>query len=406
MIIKMLKRSLILALVTMGAVTAHGQPLRHATPVLAGMDASHFSYADSLIYDAIDRGETPGAVLIVIRDSLVVYRKAYGWMETQPQQVPMAPNTLFDLASLTKPIATATAVMKLLEQGQLRLSDRISVHVPEFERYYGGRVALTDQPRVVDLLTHTANFPFYLPVQQIKRLYGEHTADSVMTWISEIPFRTRPNADFVYSCPSFLALQKVVENITGHDLDTYTRTHIFEPLGMHETMYLPPASLAQRIAPTSYSPGGEVLRGVVHDPVARELMDGISGNAGLFSTADDLAIYAAMMLNGGAINGVRVLSPATVRAMTRLPEHAPENGRLLGWDLSSRFSSNRGDLPGRNTYGHTGYTGTSIIIDPDARTALVLLTNRVYPDDRGNVVDLRAKIANVVAASVVTDPAW
>ncbi len=399
----MMKKTVLLALMLPLASAAWGyeHSLTEAEPEIMGMDPVYLTLADSLIETSIDEGEIPGAVLVVVRDSVIVYRKAFGWKQTMPEQQEMLPGTIFDLASLTKPVATATAAMKLVEQGRLRLSDPISKYVPEYRRFYGGEVRDRDQPRVVDLLTHTAGLPFYLPVDQLRRFYGEAAADSLMSYMSAIPFRPQRDAEFNYSCPTFITLQKVVEEVTGSDLATWTRDHIFEPLGMNNTSYLPYPDMHHRIAPTQYDKLQGELRGIVHDPIARDLMQGISGNAGLFSNGDDLAVFASMMLNNGMLRGRRILSPATVRIMTTIPEGKSESGRVLGWDHSSSFSSNQGDLTGENTYGHTGYTGTSMIIDPDARTAVILLTNRVYPDDSGSVVDLRAKVANVVAASVI-----
>lgn len=398
----MIKVSISLFLITVMIVyTGLSRPLPEISPEFMGMDPVQLTYADSLIEASINDGDIPGAVLVIVRDSVIVHRKAFGWMQTIPGRVEMNIETVFDLASLTKPVATATAVMKLLEQGRLRLSDPVSDYIPEYGRFFGARVAGREQPSVIDLLTHTAGMPFYLPVEQIQRLYGKHTADSLMTYMSEIPFRPHPDASFTYSCPSFIALQKIVEEVTGSDLATWTRDHIFEPLGMSNTTFLPDPAIHHRIAPTRYHEEEGELRGVVHDPVARELMKGISGNAGLFSTGDDLALFAAMLLNKGEIYGMRVLSSASVRFMTAVPEGKEDSGRTPGWDLSSVFSSNRGDLFGKNTYGHTGYTGTSMIIDPDTRTAVILLTNRVYPDDTGSITDLRARIANVVAASII-----
>ena len=382
-------------------VSSVAQPLQHAAPGFMNMDPAHLLAVDSLVSDAIDSGLTPGAVLIVVRDSLIVHREAYGWMQKKPEMREMHINTIFDLASLTKPLATGVAIMKLVEDGHIRLTDPISKYVPQFARFGGTELPLREQPRIIHLLTHTAGLPSYAPVRQLEELYGPDAGDSLMTWVCALPYRAAPGTDLTYSCPSFITLQQVVEEVTGMDLATWTRLHIYEPLGMLETYFLPNVALLDRIAPTVYSEDQGVIAGIVHDPLAREVMNGISGNAGLFSTADDLAIFAAMMLNDGAINGTRILSPAAVRTMTSVPAGYESFGRALGWDLSSAFASNKGDLFGERTYGHTGYTGTSMVLDPDTRTAVILLTNRVYPDDSTSVVDLRAKVANVVAASIL-----
>ncbi len=380
---------------------AGAQPLSHVEPQMMGMDPERLLAADSLIIEAIVSGQTPGAVLAVVRDSFIVYKKAWGWMQREPEMREMHTNTIFDLASLTKPLATAAAIMKLVEDGHIRLTDPVSRYLPEFARFGGMELPLREQPRIIHLLTHTAGLPSYAQVRQLEELYGPAAGDSLMTWLCALPYRAGPGTSFMYSCPSFITLKQVVEAVTGTDLASWTRRHIYEPLGMNETFYLPDAALLDRIAPTIYSDEKGMIAGIVHDPLAREVMRGISGNAGLFSTADDLALFAAMMLNDGAVNGKRIMSPATVRTMTRAPAGLESFGRALGWDLSSSFASNQGDLFGEKTYGHTGYTGTSMVLDPETRTAVILLTNRVYPDDSASVVDLRAKVANVVASSIL-----
>ncbi len=377
------------------------QPLQHASPQKMNLDPVRMLAADSLINDAINSGVTPGAVLVVVRENFLVYRRAYGMMQREPEMRAMHTNTIFDLASLTKPLATGVAIMKLVESGHIRLTDPVSKYVPEFAHFGGMELPLREQPRIIHLLTHTAGLPSYASVRQLEKLYGPEAADSLMTWLCTLPDRAVPGTQLTYSCPSFITLQQVVEAVSGMDLGTWTRRHIYEPLGMHETFYLPDAALLDRIAPTLYRDEEGVIAGVVHDPLARDVMGGISGNAGLFSTADDLAIFAAMMLNDGAVDGRRLLAPATVRTMTSAPVGFESFGRALGWDLSSSFASNQGDLFGTRTYGHTGYTGTSMVLDPDTRTAVILLTNRVYPEDSTSVVDLRAKVANVVAASIL-----
>ena len=384
---------------------ANALQLRYATPGEMGMDPDHLSKADDIIMEAIDSGETPGAVLLIVRDSFIVYNKAWGWMQRHATERKMDPDAIFDLASLTKPVATATAVMKLVEDGRLRLMDPVSDYIPEFAGF--GLIGLPprERPRIIHLLTHTAGLPSYLPVELLTEVFDIHTSDIIMPYMCSLPDRPGAGLDFTYSCPSFITLQKVVEAVTGTDLATWTHEHIFQPLGMHDTFFSPgPDLLAQhllsRIAPTLYSESDGLLSGTVHDPIARQIMNGISGNAGLFSTGKDLALFAAMMLNDGTVNGKRILSPAAVRTMTSLQRGLEFSGRGLGWDLYSPFASNQGDLFGSAAYGHTGYTGTSMVIDPDTKTAVILLTNRVYPDDSGSVISLRARVANVVAASI------
>ncbi len=386
--------------------TTSAQPLQRVSPEEAGMDRQQLFRVDSLILDAIAAELTPGAVLVVVRDSSIVYENAWGWTRRQPEQRDMQTETIFDLASLTKPLVTATAVMKLVEQGHLRLTDPVSKYLPEFARLGGEERPLREQPRIIHLLTHTAGLPSYAPVSELQKQYGEQAGDNLMSYLCAIPDPAAPGTRMTYSCPSFITLKEVVEAVTGTGFDSWTRDHLFAPLGMTDTFFLPVGdpvdeAVLDRIAPTIYNREQGVVAGIVHDPLAREVMGGISGNAGLFSTAGDLALFAAMMLNDGTINGKRILSPATVRTMTEVPAGMEDFGRALGWDLTSSFASNQGDLFGSRTYGHTGYTGTSMVLDPDTRTAVILLTNRVYPDDTTSVVDLRAKVANVVAASIL-----
>ncbi|MFO8028361.1 MAG: serine hydrolase [Cyclonatronaceae bacterium] len=380
---------------------ADARPLNYATPEEMGMDGDRLLLADSLLLDAVRAGDTPGAVLIVVRDSMIVYEKAWGWMQRTPEPREMDRNTIFDLASLTKPLATATALMKLVEDGHLRLTDPVSKYVPEYAHFGGQERPAREQPRIIHLLTHTSGLPSYAPVSQLRDQYGSEADDSLMGYLCALPDRPKPGSGMRYSCPGFISLQQVVEAVTGTDLNTWTRRHLFRPIGMEDTFFLPDETLLDRIAPTVYTEKDGVVAGIVHDPLAREVMGGISGNAGLFSTAGDLALFAAMMLNEGSINGTRVLSPATVRTMTSAPAGFESHGRALGWDLSSSFASNQGNLFGEKAYGHTGYTGTSMVMDPDTGVAVILLTNRVYPDDSTSVVDLRAKVANVVAGSII-----
>lgn len=384
---------------------ANALQLRFASPGEMGMDAHHLAKTDSLILDAIDSGEIPGAVLVIVRDSFIVYSKAWGWMQKHEVERKMEPDAIFDLASLTKPVATATAAMKLVEDGRLRLMDPVSDYIPEFAGFGWVELPRRERPRIIHLLTHTAGLPSYLPVELLTGFFDIYASDIIMPYMCSLPERPGAGLDFTYSCPSFVTLQKVVEAVTGTDLAKWTHEHIFQPLGMHDTFYSPgPGLLAQnvqsRIAPTLYSKSDGLLSGVVHDPLARKIMNGISGNAGLFSTGNDLALFAAMMLNDGLLNGKRILSPAAVRTMTSLQTGLEFSGRGLGWDLISPYASNKGDLFGSAAYGHTGYTGTSMVIDPGTKTAVILLTNRVYPDDSGSVIGLRAKVANVVAASI------
>jgi uncharacterized protein YbbC (DUF1343 family)/CubicO group peptidase (beta-lactamase class C family) len=344
---------------------------------------------DRAIEDAIAQGKLPGAVLLVGHDGQIVYRKAYGNRAVYPKPEAMTVDTVFDLASLTKVVATTSSLMKLFEEGRFRLNDRITQYIPEFQ---GGHSTIT----IRNLFTHFSGLKPDVPL--VPAWSGYQTG---MNLAFTDPPDGPPGARYVYSDINFLLLGELVHRLSGQMLNDYAHDHIFQPLGMNETMFQPPASLLPRIAPTERTPkDGPALRGVVHDPTAR-YMGGVAGHAGLFSTADDLARFAQMMLNGGELNGVRVLSPLTIQKFTE-PQSPPDQPILrgLGWDIDSPHSGNRGELFPIGSYGHTGFTGTSIWIDPSTRTYVILLANSVHPVSRGAITPLRGEVATIAAASV------
>ncbi|HEV3513666.1 MAG TPA: serine hydrolase [Candidatus Sulfotelmatobacter sp.] len=347
------------------------------------------SQVDSIINQAVADGNIPGAVLLVGHNGKVVYRKAYGYRELEPKRVPMTVDTIFDLASLTKVIATTTAVMQLVEQGKVRLNDPLAKYLPDFAQ--NGKEDIT----IRQLLTHYSGLAPDLDLTTPWE--GKNTAYQ----LAEVePPETTPGSGFVYSDINFIMLGALVEKVSGEPLDIYAEQHIFAPLKMTHTRFLPPASWRPKIAPTQYDENNHMLWGVVHDPTARR-MGGVAGHAGLFSTADDLAKFAQALLNGG--DGI--LSPLTVAKMTspQTPPSAPIL-RGFGWDIDSPFSSNRGDLLPVGSYGHTGWTGTSIWIDPTTKTYIILLTNSVHPRGKGNAIGLRVKVATEVAAALSLTP--
>ncbi len=390
-----IRKSMVLVLLFVAVLSA--QHLKIVAPQSENMDGKRLQLADKIIEKAIADSIIPGAVLLVARDNKIVYRKAYGYRQLVPVKRKMEISTIFDLASVTKPVATATSAMILLERGKLRLKDRVSDFLPQFKHKnnFGKPI------RIIHLLTHTSGLPPYAPVKELQAKYGSPNPDSLIAYIGRLPLEHEPGTYFKYSCLNFITLQNIIQTITGQTLKDFSEQHIFKPLGMHDTFYLPPKSKIDRCAATEMQPDGTVLLGVVHDPLARVMNGGISGNAGLFSTADDLAVYAAMMLNDGTWNGKRILSKRAVLKMTSIPKGFEQFGRALGWDVSSDYNSNLGDLFSARAYGHTGYTGTSITIDPQSRTVIILLTNRVHPHDTGSVVRLRGQIANVVASSIL-----
>jgi CubicO group peptidase (beta-lactamase class C family) len=303
---------------------------------------------DAVIEQAIHDGNIPGAVLLVGHNGQVICRKAYGNRALEPRREPMTPETIFDLASLTKVVATTTAVMKLVEQGKIRLNDPVAKYLPEFGQ--NGKEDIT----VRQLLTHYSGLE---PDLDLKTIWeGKETAYQMA--FGEAP-EAPPGSRFSYSDVNFIVLGALLERVSGETLDKYCERRIFAPLKMMHTRFTPPAALRRQIAPTQYDENEHMLRGVVHDPTARR-MGGVAGHAGLFSTADDLAKFAQALLNGGG----GVLSVLSVEKMTR-PEQPPSAPVLrgFGWDIDSPFSSNRGDLLPVGSYGHTGFTGTSNYTD-------------------------------------------
>jgi len=389
------------ALALWGLGNVFGQTLPVESPQKLGFDLQRLKQVDVPIERAIANKQIPGAVLLVARHNKIVYRKAYGWKEVLPHKVKMDVETVFDLASLTKPLATATSVMILLERGRLRLLDKVRDYFPDFIPWQNDSTKEKEDIRLIHLLTHTSGLPPYAPVKKLQQRFGSPAPDSLLEYIARVPRRHAPGTYFKYSCLNFITLQKIVEKISGQSLQIFSHQNIFKPLNMAHTTYRPQGALKKLCAPTELLPNGELLLGKVHDPLARIMMGCISGNAGLFSTADDMAIFAAMLLNNGRYQGRRILSPAAVKALTTVPQGYEKFGRGLGWDLNSAYSSNQGDLFSRQTYGHTGYTGASLVIDPATQTVVILLTNRVHPHDKGSVVRLRSLVSNVVAASII-----
>lgn len=369
---------------------ALGQPLQRVAPEQTGMNSRQLTYADKAIETAINNKEIPGAVLAIVRHGKLAYLKAYGNKQLLPDTEPMNVNTVFDMASVSKAMSTAISAMILIERGQLRLTDRVSLYIPGF----------SEDIRITDLMTHTSGLPPYAPVKELTAKYGAPNPKGLIEYISGCKTNFKPGTDFQYSCLNYIALQHVIETVSGQSLRDFAKTHIFDPLGMQHTDYCPTGETLERCAPTEKQKNGSILKGIVHDPLARIMNAGVSGNAGVFSDANDLAILAAMLLNNGEYNGHRILSPLGVKTMRSIPRHISGLGRALGWDLFSPYASNNGDLFGPNTYGHTGYTGTSITIDPDNDTAVILLTNSVHPDDKGKATRLRSLVANTVAASI------
>lgn len=398
---KLAARGLLLACCGLILTTSTGAQRAAAPGPVAGVDLARLEAIPALVEQAIADRKLPGAVVLVGRGDRVVYQKAIGNRSVSPETEPMTLDTIFDLASLTKVVATTTSVMKLVEDGKIRLNERVSDYVPGFERHNKNNITIRH------LMTHTSGLR--PDVDLAEPWTGSDTA--IHLAMDEVP-TAPPGERFVYSDINYFLLGDIVRRVSGVPLNEFARQNIFEPLGMKDTLFLPPASLAPRVAPTEKctpygwpceGPDLKMLRGVVHDPTARR-MGGVAGHAGLFSTAADLSLFCRMLLDGGrGTNGARILSPLTVAKMTT-PASAPgdPNVRGLGWDIDSSFSSNRGELLPIGSFGHTGFTGTSLWIDPVTKTFVVFLSNRVHPDGKGDVTPLRARVATVVA-SAITD---
>jgi uncharacterized protein YbbC (DUF1343 family)/CubicO group peptidase (beta-lactamase class C family) len=374
---------LLAAMMALAALSPTGHPAEPA------VDPAPLQGIEPAVTESIQRGELPGAVVAVLHDGRMVYRKAIGQRSRMPGQEPVAmtTDTVFDLASLTKPLATAASVMVLMEQGKLRPSDRVALHWPAFAA--NGKEAVT----VEQLLLHTSGLIADNPVSD----YADGR-EKALERVAALKLEAPPGTRFRYSDVGYIVLGELVERVSGRPLDQFAREHLLAPMGLTDTGYRPPEALRARAAPADRAEGRWLL-GEVHDPRARA-MGGVAGHAGLFSTVEDLLTYARMLLDGGTCNGRRIFKTETVAAMTK-PRPVPGGLRSWGWDVNSSYSANRGSAFPRETgFGHTGFTGTSIWVDPTSRTAVVFLSNRLHPDTKGNVTRLRGRVATLAAEAV------
>jgi uncharacterized protein YbbC (DUF1343 family) len=347
---------------------------------------------DEAVEQAIALGQVPGAVLLVAHQGQILHQKAYGARALEPAREEMTLDTIFDAASLTKVVATTSAILKLIEDGRIRLNDRVTEYLPEFQ---GGKSEIT----IRLLMTHFSGLRPDLDL--IPAWSGYETG--IQKALLDVPV-AQPGERFIYSDINFILLGEIVRKISGRALDEFVHEKVFAPLGMQDTMFRPPAGLHPRIAPTEWMKGDQApLRGVVHDQTTR-FMGGVAGHAGLFSTAQDLLKFAEMMLGLGERAGTRIFSPLGVRKFTSPASPADQPIlRGFGWDLDSPFSGNRGDLFPLGSYGHSGFTGTSLWIDPATQTTVILLTNSVHPKRRPPITPLRGKVATIVAAALGLD---
>lgn len=361
-----------------------------ALPVVAaseaGFDETQLAEIGAVIDQAIAEHKLPGCVVAIGRHEQICWLKAFGNRQVEPSLEPMTTDTIFDLASLTKPIATATSVMILIEKGMLRLDDPIVKHWPEFAAE--GKQVIT----VEHLLTHVGG------------LIADNRIDDYQLGVDESwrriaalkPLAT-PRERFIYSDVGFLVLGQLVERVSGQKLNDFAKSNLFEPLGMSETGYRPAPELRVRIVPTDKR-NGEFIRGDVHDPRAH-LLGGVAGHAGLFSTATDLAKFAAAMSQRGRIGETRILGESTWSEMTRARE-VPKGQRCLGWDMRTGYSSNRGTTMSDRAFGHGGFTGTAMWIDPDSGLWVIFLSNRVHPNGKGSVNPLAGRIGTIAAQAL------
>jgi uncharacterized protein YbbC (DUF1343 family)/CubicO group peptidase (beta-lactamase class C family) len=364
-----------------------------------GMSPTRIEHLDEIIKTEIAKKQLPGAVVIVGRKGKVVWRRAYGNRAVEPSPEPMTVDTIFDLASLTKVVATATSMMILVERGLVRFGDPVSRYIPEFGE--SGKKNIT----VEQLLIHRSGLIADNDIKDYEQGPGE-----AMRNVWNLAPLAEAGSKFIYSDVNYIVLAELVKRVSGKPVDQFAAENVFRPLGMKDTGYKPDASLTPRIAPTEKR-GEKWMRGEVHDPRAY-LLGGVAGHAGLFSTADDLASYCQMILNKGEFHGARVLSPMGVARMTVAQ---PTGGnavdgaaRGIGWDIFTGYSANRGDLFPVGSFGHTGFTGTSLWIDPSSETFVIFLSNRVHPrlDPKhpADVSSLRGRVASVVAASIIAPP--
>jgi uncharacterized protein YbbC (DUF1343 family)/CubicO group peptidase (beta-lactamase class C family) len=382
-----------------GAASAAGLP--HAEPEAVGMDSGHLKRIDDLVAAGLIEKRMPGCVVCIGRRSKIVWLKAYGNKQLQPSELPMTTDTVFDMASITKPVATATSVMILVERGQLKLGDRVSSLIPEFAANEKERIT------VFDLLTHQSGL---LPDNKIADY--ENGSEKALEKICALDLQAPTGTRFIYSDVNYILLGELVRRVSRKSVHEFSQESIFQPLGMQETGYLPREELKARAAPTEQR-DNHWMQGEVHDPRAF-LLGGVAGHAGLFSTAEDLAIYAQMMIQQGQWNGQRILAPRTVATMTRgyrllggarstmegVPPNPPVFLRGLGWDKRTGYSINRGELLSDAAFGHGGFTGTVLWIDPELELFVIFLSNRVHPDGKGLVNPLAGRIGTVAAAAI------
>ncbi len=366
---------------------ANATGLPHAKPSDVGLDPAQLGQIDEIVAEGLKEKKMPGCVVLIARRGHVAFLKAYGNKKVPPEPVPMTTDTVFDMASITKPVATATSVMILLERGLLKLDDPVAKHVPEFAQ--NGKADVT----IHQLLIHQGGL---IPDNSL----ADYLDGPKVAWekIFALGLREPAGTKFMYTDVGFIMLAEIIRRTSGLSVNEFSRENIFCPLEMTETGYLPGKDLRRRAAPTEER-NDRWMQGVVHDPRSYRL-GCVAGHAGLFATAEDLAVYAQMMLNQGHYAGAKILSPETVATMTA-PNQVSSGLRGLGWDIKTGYSSNRGENFTAKAFGHGGFTGTTLWIDPGLDLAVIFLSNRVHPNGEGSVNKIAGRIGTVAAAAIV-----
>ena len=382
----------LLIYVLAGCQPVHPVQKEEVQPVQEKIVRPDLSGIDKVVTEEIEKGNFPGAVVLVGKQDDILYWKEFGNEVIEPYEEAIGRNTVFDLASLTKPIATATSIMVLKDRKAIGLDDYVGKYLPDFA--CNGK----QQVQIKHLLTHTSGLPAYTNAAKLEEQFGSPCPEKVIEKICGFKAASKPGEKFRYSCLGYITLAKIVEKITGETIDEFSRENIFTPLGMKNTTYNPPASRFKDIAATQIVEE-KLLRGTVHDPLA-QLMAGVSGNAGLFSNAHDLSIYCRMLLNDGIWDGKRILSSEAVSMLTAAQMH----GRAFGFDVNSSYSWVKGSYTSEKAFCHTGYTGTSIVCDPASKAFVIILTNRAHPNDKGAVKPVRTKVADIVFSSLQMSP--
>lgn len=420
-----MKRVLLIWAASLAALVASAQkPLETARPEDLGMDGDKLAQVDRVIEESIADKTIPGAVVSVVRGDKIVYLKAYGNKSLVPEVEPMTTETMFDLASVSKCVGTTLSFLQLIENGYVRLTDNVDRYIPGFKPWEDPETGEKVDITVRDLMTHASGLDAYIGVDSYVAEFGENTPYELETYIAtRVKRNFRPGTECLYSCLNFITLQRILERVTGERLCDYAQRNVFAPLGLEHTCYFPLTSTGPRsgreaaeafpageapdfreglkwlCAPTEVQADGLPLVAAVHDPIARRINSGNSGNAGVFSNAEDLSVICSAIMNGGQ----GVLSPLTIELMCKAPvQNDPKVGRALGWDKDGWNPGTRGDIFDPETsIWHTGYTGPSIVIDMKTKTAVIILANRVHPEDKGSMARLRAQVSNIVAGAIV-----